>query len=691
MSTKITIEDWVKQDVARLLASIDQCAPDFDEATQLRFVRLLVEQGLDELEADDNDYYDFLFQCAILASENMQDARLQVLEHRVDDLENPPFSLAQTLLEGALIMVGEVIIATSAYYAIPALMAVLSSRKLTRTAHGILGQIPTFDGDIKKNLAIELRILENVLETQKAFKAIDAAGLNRWGDQLPLYEKIDAIRRDSAMLRSQLKASRLALEYGKKEAAQRAIEAYESAAASIKLKSTRLDEFLNGVLGNTVIGRIGETAGQDLSAISMKLFSASDPSVFLPFQTSGIVGELISAIQDLRRTSRQNWGDLRLQIRTIDDTKFLESETVRSLQALASAARYQPGKVSTLTSEERNAFILGFEALLWKHWFIYSNLLYLVPFAERDPERWHQVGEVFEGRLVKSQDLGDLNDGQGYGFVIGGDHYPGAQSLNEDLAKILFNKFAKDYFVSNPGEVPAPMLAINVQGDFDVARYHEAWRMSKTDFIGGENSARARLVDEVRVLVIVYFMRTARDKQAEQDAGGAADSIRNIIREIIGLPENQPLDPFPSLPTFEAPGAPAISHSTDALQRLSKALATTTGVEETWRVGDARVLLETAVGRLEAQIAVYPLLYPASAASTVVANDAVRAIETTQEEVKARQASFLELAAEQQELVTEVETQLGERVRNSTGWSPDQIPEGTWHWYPPEENTSPIS
>ncbi len=681
MATKITIEDWVKQDVATLLASIDQCAPDFDEAMQLRFVRLLVEQGLDELEADDNDYYDFLVQCAILASENMQDARLQVLEHRVDDLENPPFSLAQTLLEGALIMVGEVIIASAAYYAIPALMAVLSSRKMTRAAHTILGQIPTFGGDVDQILKIELKIFENVKKTKDTFDAIDALNFNSWGEALPLHQKIDAIRRDSAMHRSHLKAARLALEYGKKEAAQRAIEAYESAATSIKLKSTRLDGFLNGVIGNTVIGRIGETAGQDLSAISMKLFSASDASVFLPFETSGIVGELISAIQDLRRTSRHNWSDLRLQIRTIDDTKFLESETVRSLQAVASAARYHSGKVTALTSEERNAFVLGFESLLWKHWFIYSNLLYMFPFAERDPERWHTIGEVFDGRLVKSQDLGDLNDGQGYGFVIAGDHYPGAQSLNEDLAKILFNKFAKDYFVSNPDAVPAPMLAVNIQGDFDVARYHEAWRMPKIDFIGGENSARARLVDEVRVLVIVYFMRTARDKQAEQDAGGAADSIRNIIREIIGLPENQPLDPFPSLPTFEAPGAPAISQSTDALQRLSKALATTTGVEEKWLVGDARALLETAVGLLETRVAVYPLLYPRSAASTVAADDALRGIEAAKEEVNARQASFFELAAEQPELVTEVETRLGERIRVLTGWYPGQVTEGTWRLY----------
>ena len=97
MDAPLRIEDWVKTEIAKQLAAIE--AAGWDEAKQGNFIRLLIEQGIDELEAAENEHYDFLADCLALASENMQDARLQALEQRIGALENPPFNLAQTLLD----------------------------------------------------------------------------------------------------------------------------------------------------------------------------------------------------------------------------------------------------------------------------------------------------------------------------------------------------------------------------------------------------------------------------------------------------------------------------------------------------------------------------------------------------------------------------------------------------------------
>src|SRR3954454_23025934 len=67
MAMPTTLPDWVITEMAKQMASVG--ATGWDEGTQMRFLRLLLEQGLDELEARDNEYYDFMADCAMLASE----------------------------------------------------------------------------------------------------------------------------------------------------------------------------------------------------------------------------------------------------------------------------------------------------------------------------------------------------------------------------------------------------------------------------------------------------------------------------------------------------------------------------------------------------------------------------------------------------------------------------------------------
>lgn len=682
MTSIMTIEDWIQQDIARQTASIDACAPDWDETAQRRFIRLLVEQGVDDLEADENEYFDFMAECAMLASENMQDARLQVLEHRVGSLENPPFNLAETLLEGVLILVGELIIVAGAYYAIPALAAAFSTRMVSREARKIVNNMPNFDEQIGRVLKLELKVLDNVQETSKLMKEIDAIGPGRWGEAVEKWEKIDDIRRNSAALRSELKIGRAAIASGKAEAAERAMNAYEQAAAKWDMNSPVLKKFVDGVYGSAILGRMGETLGQDIAAISK---SSGGGGEFLAFETSGIVGELLTAIRSKRRTTRQEWGDLRIFVRHLADDEFLDNETVHGLMTLISAARYWPSKLAALTVEQRAPFVLAFESVLWRCWFAYSNLLHTVPFEERDPDGSHYEGETYEGRLVMEHYADDAPDG--YGYFMNGDYYLGAASLSEPLAKLLYGKFARSFFSRRPEMVPVPMRALDEKGRFDIARYDELWKMPESNMVGMKNWERSRRLDEVRVLIIVYFMRGAKFIEAES-GNDSEKKIREMILEIIGSPNPSPgqgpLDEIEDrLPNFEAPGGPAISDSTGAdLRGLADALVTAGGIEQKWLMSDARSQLEIALGRLESLVIAYPLTYP-TGSQAAATDEALREIEAAQDELKIRHAAFLELAEDRQDVLADADAQLGERIRELSTWSPGQSDAVAWKWYSP--------
>jgi hypothetical protein len=397
--------------------------------------------------------------------------------------------------------------------------------------------------------------------------------VQNWADALADRKRVLDVNRAIALDRDKLRLMEAALETSE-EAAKRAKIAFEAANAATSV-TARLPENLHKLLHNhlteTVVGRMGETTGQDIAAVSLDLLARSSDVPFVPFETSGIVGQFLTAIQAERRTSREEWSDQRLRLRFVDDASFWDSTVVQWLLPLISASRFEENTVVNFSSEERNIFILGIEALLWRHWFAYSNLLHQLAFQDRDPERVHSVGEVFDGRLVKSQDLGDLNDGTGYGFVISGDFYPGALSLNEALAKVLFNKFARQYFERNPDAVPKPMMALDESNKFNKARYDELWKMPDSIF----SSDRAKRLDEVRVLVIVYFICTKRTPESGADGQGA-NAIRKAIREMLELPSGEEVleKILEGLPTFPAPGAPAVTQAlpTD-LSALASALA----------------------------------------------------------------------------------------------------------------------
>lgn len=279
----------------------------------------------------------------------------------------------------------------------------------------------------------------------------------------------------------------------------------------------------------------------------------------------------------------------------------------------------------------------------------------------------------------------------GSGAYMDGDYYPGAVRLNEGQAKYLYNQFAKQYFERYPGNVPEPL-------EFDAKRYDELWSMPEANLLGIKSRDRRRRLDEVKVLVIEYFIQGGRQQQEpESDAGGAAKKVRDTVREMLGVePGENPLDQYlEDMPTFPAPPAAPGLTQTEAsdLAELASALASTGGLERRWLAGDARARLESAVIDLDLKVSAYEALPDAASAGDGTAADALQDIEQKQSQVAARHAELLALAADDRELTAAVDAELGERMGELTAWQPERAAGTTWRWYGPDAATGapPVS
>ena len=77
---------FVPMEEQRTLAAIS-AAPD--QATQFALFRYYLERKIDQMERFELQRVEFIKDCLLLASQNMQDARLQLIEDRLSALENP--------------------------------------------------------------------------------------------------------------------------------------------------------------------------------------------------------------------------------------------------------------------------------------------------------------------------------------------------------------------------------------------------------------------------------------------------------------------------------------------------------------------------------------------------------------------------------------------------------------------------
>ena len=700
MSGAADIDAQVSQEIRALLAGVDACgpagsSPGWASADQIRFVRLFVEKGLDELEQVEDDLLEFLSICAQLAGENMQDARLWSLEREVDELKNPTITLQEMLMDAAILLAGELLIVGGFSYAVPGLLILLKNRSVAKAARK-LAQVVEAEGTQVAQLS---KFAKSTLEKERELLRL-GSDLRRsttgWADVI-LTNRLRGVKRELKQLADDQVLGRAALETSQ-QAAERALAARDAASKGAKLANEQLDGFLTNVVSDTVVGRAGEQSGPNVEAVIAQMASAGEGAGRPPFETSSIVGDLLAAIQQERVAARLEWGDLRLHVRFLTDAQFLQSIRVQVLLRKTCAHRPLLAQNQMLAPTVRSAFVNSFEVLLWHSWFVYNEMLGVATGQEVVGSTILLPGQVFAGAFItnskgyvpKPSKSGDLVPVNAKYFATG-DYYPAIPKLNDDLTEYLYRKFARGYFIRHPKSLPEPLT-------FAAARYDEVPAMPNESYVVFTNADRAKRLDEMRLMVAIYF-----NGAPEMADDGIAEPVRKLMRVLLGFDPNRDVlkewldlqmePPVPEpLPGFQGPLAD--------LAAPVGAMLRDTGIERTWLVGDARSQLETAITDLDLKISLYPLEQapatpepePDDVAATVrkrssapavgadTAADAVTEIEEMQKSLATRYAQFKKLAVDQAAVITEVQELLGARIDELTTWAPDRDADLAWRW-----------
>ncbi len=714
-------DELVQAQLAQLMGSLDVCAAEWDDATLFRFIRAQAEHSLETIEADADEYLDFMSECAILAADNMQDARISFLERQFARAQNPGFDLTDALWAAALVLVGELVIAGSAGWAAPAVVALSFRLGLIRRARNV---------STLRAMDAERVLLEQSAAHRQQAQDLIRAHSNKIGT--------DTFAAPAGDIQSAIRASVTALEQARVAAAAAATSPnlYDRVLQAGPPTLTgpadpRLVPLWKG-LRDTAIGRAAETTGEGLRDLVGQGLPAGPAGPAAPFKTSGQVGELLSVIAAERQAARREWRDQRLHLRAIPDASLGTSFRVMDLMVLSALSQSEPSTPSTLTKEQRDLFVLGFELLLWHLWVAEAGMRGSLGFIIHDAGlSWlgAEPGKVYGHQLVlhvdENPDPDPYAERRGHldslslpppprRTVILGLQWPGALELSDEQAKYLFNSFARAHFLRSPQYSPfnSQDLPEQARRPFEASRYDEIWRMAEKNAIGWPDGERKTRLDELKILVIDYFSRDDLPEMSGAIGSKEAKQIRDAIRGSLSLrPQQNPLQDL-LRQIHEMPGAAStdgpVPLSGDpgaaaGLAELGQALAAS-GMQQTWRADAAPTRLAAAVTDLDLQITRYEAAaavgYGADATPHDPAPD-LDGITALQAQVQAEYDTLLTLAATDPpsidpQIVTVVQAEFAERVGTLTGWSapvPPSLPTVAWRWYgdPPEDSSRPTS
>jgi hypothetical protein len=628
------------------------------EEDQIRFVRVFVEEGIEQLARGEEAKFVFMAECASLAGENMQDARIHVLEQRT---KPTPVTMADLLVNLGLMLALELAVVAGATYALPAVLAFAATRLQARNARRL--------------------VTTRVAEQQRASEALEAmeAVMKRTRD-----DYIAALREPlETSLALELSNARVAAAKAKKEYAvalqarvlseDLARRAQEAAAAPIPpsldsiLDSPKLQAFLDGVVAPTTVARVAEnSATAALEAFGSAGESSDRDSE--PFKTSTLIGRFLSETGRERNEAAEDWAATRMHLRLLTDEQFVASELAHQL-FLSVHAEAASAAALEIAAADREPLILGIEGALWLTWLRGIGALGKQPVTSVVvPSGPQGVGDVNGDLLITGQTkLRPLPPGTGtprapIPSLVDGVRYPGLVRITDGHAEYLYVRFARGFFTLNPGAAPRPLA-------FDAARYDEVPSLPPSQF-GFPNLEREQRIGEMKLLVIEFF-RLLSDNPAEIGGPGGQEA-RGILRELLELaPDDDPVDDYlESLPPIAVPDAPESDEEapSDPLGELLVSLAETSPER---MARDAATKLGTLVTDLDLLITQAP---------SAESEELLQAIASQQDAVRRQYADFQGLASGQTALLDEVRTAYEARIDRLAAWPPP-----AWKFYPPED------
>jgi hypothetical protein len=661
------------------LSAVDACGPDhWTAADQVRYVRLLVEQGIDEMARSDDAQHEYMADCVMLAIQNMQDARLQMVEDRLEVLENPDGpSVKDFVVDTALMLGFELLVVAGIEFALPAVVLMAAAKAQGRAARRladaeVTANLATFGAGV---LATDVRTRQAVARLTRE-QSVKFPGPRRFKDEL-------IANRELAHATAKLQAAQSAATAGQAALlkAQAAMTGATSAVEQIQLRSAGLHTFLHSVTGGTALGRVAENLSSNLTDLvtsaSPGESSPDGPAGTRTYLSSVVGAEFLSEIRTEQEVSARSWRALKFYVRFIPDAQLLSDETAQELYLRARLFAAHSSTWQGLLAS-RDFLVLGMEAQLWLAWLRHRNAL-----GQRDvpdfvvhpgfPPHGTGPGKVHEDKLVTSASLESSPSRSGSiesRTRAKGVAYRGIPVLTDGHADYLYHRFARDYFLRNPSKVPKPMK-------FAAARYDEVASMSPETILGFTDLERRDRIAEMKLLTIVFFQKLAENPAAISDGvdSPAAAVARPLLRSLLEMEESA--DPVAeyvaSLPQQSQPDAPASSEEPPVDLVLGAVALVVTDPEVEAQAAAAR--LGSMVTDLDLAITQHPSPQsfpdtPQGRLDKALADELADLIVDQQAEVLAQLAEFRRLAKDLPSLLADTGARYDERINQLTMWTP---------------------
>jgi hypothetical protein len=597
----------------------------------------------------------------------MQDVRLQILEARVDKLENPaPPTLAEITINLALVLTMELAVIFAPHIGVGLIAGFLAAK--TRWTSRRIGTLSRKLESLNHDLA---RYQDRLHEARNSLDIHAMYGSTSVLDTIDvaLVPRFMAnVVQEKARITRKLESLRMT---GEDKGVLNAVQ------AMTPTPKGKWDEYLQSIKSqnaHATQGRIGEDLGAALQKYVQAGFSPdASIGVYPVFLTSDYVSPLLTQIGDEKARISDSYSESRLAVRYKTDELLLDDEGLELFFVGAFDAIIDGESKFLQRQAVRGALVAGIEFTCWLNYLNRMGALAYEPNVETEASIVTRKYAIVNDVLV----LEELNNNYLPTNTISvpqvtlkGDRYPGIGIITEYLADYLYQRFAKLYLRNSPEKI--------VPWDYDESVYSEAAGLPSRLFRGLlNNSVRDKRIAELKLIVILAIRDFLGKVQELATIPVFDDDATHKVSDY--LPLGSGLRTQPALSTAD------IQQATDeALFGLGAAVAQTDFAMKSF-CDLSRVQLEVRINDLMALVNDYQ---HRQQTDTLDSTTAQQILEQIQSKKDSATAHYEQLRAtlqsqEQDELLKEVETQYGPIMADLANYDADTLvsPDVAWAFF----------
>lgn len=520
-----------------LLDALLAALSEMEDAERVRFLRAYLEYGLDLLEANELEHFRFLGECALLAVENMQDVRLENLELRVKGLEQPPTKAwGEVLTDVMLGLAVEVAALVLLEAAAAAVISMAGYRAMLVAKSAAEAELVVARSE---STAIGKLLTETVAKQDEAQRVVgDLESMARrggyrtspakkggwlvqpydWGPEFHVPQEAlrgAAVNPEPFIAEYQLQSLRVALGQTATVDSRNRVEQALKMLERAQLDGRSRDAAIEAAWGSAWKDFLGaERGGVLLSLTSSVITGASEARTGQdapsgpdrPFLTSEVAARYLDWAGVERMAVAQRYANMRFLLRATSDEDIVAGDIyVRYLAYLQTEVTAKWEGVRQKAQAGRSNFVEAYEACFWREYLSANGMLAQDPVGEYSSrEKGLPAGTIVGGHLL----TGELEDNWAihYKTNVPGNtryrsfHLPGAMRLDERLAGVLYQRFARPYFADTGHAATLKPF------EYEAEAYENVAIPPEEGFWGQPDPEAVRRINEMRHMVIQFFI-----------------------------------------------------------------------------------------------------------------------------------------------------------------------------------------